>query len=132
MFLPDLSLFGSDGRPLLEPEGSHFPTDSHESDEIAKKFLTSLQREMSPKFQNPSLLLDDLKELGMVGDLSDDGQHLTMTFEDVHRLVTTMRMAEVILNERVQTRRKAKMAQIKSQLARCGTLPQYVRTLSRA
>jgi hypothetical protein len=39
-----------------------------------------------------------------------------MAFEDVHRLVTTMRMAEVILNERVQTRRKAKMTQIKSQL----------------
>ncbi len=99
---------GSDGRPLLEPEGSHFPTDSHESDKIAKKLLTSLQREMSAKFHNRSLLLDDLKELGMAGDLSDDGQHLTMAFEDVNRLVTTMRMAEVILNERVQTHRKAK------------------------
>jgi hypothetical protein len=71
---------------------------------------------MSPKFQDPSLLLDDLKEFGTAGDLSDDGQHLTMAFEDIHRLVTTMRMAEVILNERVQTRRKAKIAQIKSQL----------------
>ena len=64
---------GSDGRPLLEPAGSIFPTDSHESDKIAKKLLTSLQREMSPKFQDPSLLLDDLKELEMAGDLSDDG-----------------------------------------------------------
>jgi hypothetical protein len=96
--------FGSDGRPLHEPAESIIPTDSHESDKIAKKLLTSLQREVSPKFQDPSLLLDDLKELGMAGDLSDDGQHLALAFEDVHRLVTTMRMAEVILNERVQTR----------------------------
>ncbi len=29
--------FGSDGRPLCEPDGSIFPTDSHESDKIAKK-----------------------------------------------------------------------------------------------
>ena len=64
---------GSDGRSLLEAAGSIFPTDSHESDKIAKKLLTSLQREMSAKFQNRSLLLDDLKELGMAGDLSDDG-----------------------------------------------------------
>ncbi len=34
---PEL-VFGSDGRPLLyETEGSIFPTDSHESDKIAKK-----------------------------------------------------------------------------------------------
>ena len=31
---------GSDGRPLHEPEGSIFPTNSHESDKIAKKLLT--------------------------------------------------------------------------------------------
>jgi hypothetical protein len=30
-----------------------------------------------------------------------------MAFENVSRLVTTMKMAEVILNERVQTSRKA-------------------------
>jgi hypothetical protein len=28
---------GSDGRPLHEPEGSIFPTNSHESDKTAKK-----------------------------------------------------------------------------------------------
>jgi hypothetical protein len=39
-----------------------------------------------------------------------------MAFEDVHGLVTTMRMAEVILNERVQTCRKAEIARIKTQL----------------
>jgi hypothetical protein len=93
---------GSDGRPLREPEGSIFPTDSHGPDKTAKKLLTSLQREMTSRFQDRSLLIEDLKELGMAGELSDDSQHLTMAFEDVHRLITTMRMAEVILNERVQ------------------------------
>jgi hypothetical protein len=39
-----------------------------------------------------------------------------MPFEDVHRLVTTMRMAELILNDRVQTDRKEIMAEIKIQL----------------
>jgi hypothetical protein len=39
-----------------------------------------------------------------------------MPFEDVHRLVTTMKMAEVILNERIQARRKAKLDDIKFQL----------------
>ncbi len=76
--------------------------------------MTGLQREMNSRFQNRSLLLEDLKGLGMAGNLSDDGQHLTMAFEDVHRLVTTMQMAEVIPNERVQNSRKAKIAQIKT------------------
>ena len=39
-----------------------------------------------------------------------------MPFEDVHRLVTTMRMSEVILNELVQNKRKAKMEFLKAQL----------------
>ncbi len=30
---------GSDGRPLHEPEGNIFPTNSHESDKTAKKTL---------------------------------------------------------------------------------------------
>jgi hypothetical protein len=108
---------GSDGRPLHEPVGNIFPTNSHESDKIAKKLLTGLQREMNSRFQERSLLLEDLKGLGVAGDLSDDSQYLTMPFEDVHRrLVTTMRMAEVILNERVQNNRKVKIAQIKTQL----------------
>ncbi len=107
---------GSDGRPLLEPAGSIFPTDSHESDKIAKKLLTSLQHEMNSRFQDRSLLLQDLQELGMVGDFSHDERYISLPFDDVHRLVTTMRMAELILNERVQTRRKAKIAKIKTQL----------------
>jgi hypothetical protein len=64
--------FGSDGRPLYEPEGSIFPTNSHESDKIAKKLLTGLEREMSSRIQGPSQLLEGLKELGMAGDFSDD------------------------------------------------------------
>jgi hypothetical protein len=101
---------------LREPEGSIFPTDSHESDATAKKLLTSLEREMDSRFQDPSQLLDDLKELGMVGDFSHDFRYVSLPFEDVHRLVTTMRMAEIILNERVQNNRKVKIAQIKAQL----------------
>jgi hypothetical protein len=107
---------GSDGRPLREPEGGIFPTGSHELDTTAKKLLMGLEHEMNSRFQDRSLLLQDLQELGMVGDLSQDERHVSLPFEDVHRLVTTMRMAELILNERVQTRRKAKMAKIKSQL----------------
>ncbi len=30
---------GSDGRPLFEPKGIYFPTDSHETDEHAKRVL---------------------------------------------------------------------------------------------
>ncbi len=94
--------FGSDGRPLHEPKESIFPTNSHESDKTAKMLLTGLHREANSRIQNHALLLEDLKELGMAGELSDDSQFVTMPFEDVHRLVTTMRMAEIILNERVQ------------------------------
>ena len=108
--------FGSDGRPLHEPKESIFPTNSHESDKTAKTLLTGLHREANSRIQNHALLLEDLKGLGMAGELSDDSQFVTMPFEDVHRLVTTMRMAEIILNERVQNNRKVKIAQIKAQL----------------
>ena len=52
----------------------------------------------------------------MFGELSEDQSHITMPFEDVHRLVTTMRMTEVILNERIQIKRKAKLEFLTSQL----------------
>jgi hypothetical protein len=107
---------GSDGRPLFEPTGIFFPTDSHETDERAKRVLADLQRQQKSRVQNSSLLLDDLRELGMYGELSDDNCHINMPFEDVHRLVTTMRMAELILNDRVHANRKEKMAEIKTQL----------------
>jgi hypothetical protein len=54
----------SDGRPLFEPKGFYFPSDSHETDERAKRVLADLQREQKSRVQNPSLLLDDLRELG--------------------------------------------------------------------
>jgi hypothetical protein len=57
---------------------------------------------MNSRFQDRSLLLQDLEELGMVGDFSQDYNYVSLPFEDVHRLVTTMRMTELILNERVQ------------------------------
>ena len=110
------SAFGSDGRPLRDPQGTLFPDDSHETDQNAKKFLAKLTRDSEKRNQYPSLLLDDLKGLGMYGELSDDQRHITMPFEDVHRLVTTMRMAEVILNERIQNKRKAKVEFLKAQL----------------
>jgi hypothetical protein len=71
-------------------------------------------RQQKSRVQNPSLLIDDLRELGMYGELSDDNFYINMPFEDVHRLVTTMRMAELILNDRVQANRKEKMAEIKA------------------
>ena len=71
---------GSDGRPLHEPEGSIFPTDSHESETTAKKLLTGLQHEMNSRFQDRSLLLQDLQELGMVGDFSHDERYISLPF----------------------------------------------------
>ena len=87
---------GTDGRHLFEPVGRIFPTDTHETDDCAKKVLEDLLREQKSRLQNPSLLVDDLKELWMYGELSDDNNYISMPFEDVHRLVMTMRMAELI------------------------------------
>ncbi len=115
-FVSNGSTTGSDGRPLREPEGTYFPADSHETDENAKRFLTKLSRDSEKRIETPPLLLDDLRELGMYGELSEDQRHITMPFEDVHRLVTTMRMTEIILNERIQNKRKAKLELLKAQL----------------
>ncbi len=57
----------SDGRPLHEPEGSIFPTNSHESDKTAKNLLTGLQREMTSRFHDRPLLLEYLKGLEWLG-----------------------------------------------------------------
>jgi hypothetical protein len=64
----------------------------------------------------------------MYGELSDGNNYINMPFEDVHRLVMTMRMAELIQNDRVQSNRKDKMAsaKIKAQLdADCGHNTQH-------
>jgi hypothetical protein len=112
---------GPDGRYLLDRKGPIFPSDTYETDDRAKKVLADLQREQKSRVQNPSLLIDDLKQLGMYGELSEDNCYINMPFEDVHCLVMTMRMAELILNDRVQSNRKDKMARIKAQLdADCG------------
>jgi hypothetical protein len=108
--------FGSDGRPLLDPKGTYFASDSHETDDRVKRLLTVLQREQNSSVQKSSLLLDDLKELGMFGELSEDSRHFVMPFKDVHRLVMTMKMAELILNDRVQDYRKAKIARIAARI----------------
>jgi hypothetical protein len=115
-FVSRETAIGSDGRPLREPEGTYFPADSHETDGNVRKFLTKLSRDSEKRTANPSLLLDDLSGLGMYGELSEDQSHVTMPFEDVYRLSTTMRMAEIILNERVQNKRKAKLELLKAQL----------------
>ena len=130
---PDVSAFGSDQRPLREPTGMLFPADSHETDQNAKKFLTKFARDSEKRNQNPSLLLNDLKELRMYGELSEDQKHITMPFEDAQRLVTTMRMTEVILNERIQNKRKAKLEVLKAQLnaSECKNMPALLVELER-
>ena len=131
--VPDVSSLGSDQRPLREIPGQLFPTDSHETDEHAKRFLAKLSSDSKKRNQKPSLLLDDLRELGMFGELSEDQNHITMPFEDVHRLVTTMRMTEVILNERIQYKRKAKLDFLTSQLdaSECNDMPALLAELEK-
>jgi hypothetical protein len=85
------------------------PLNCRETDDRAQKILDNLQRGRESRIQNHSLILDDLKELGMHGELSEDQNYVTTSFEDLHRLVTT---ANVILNERVHESRKAKLNEI--------------------
>ncbi len=77
---------------------------------ITQKILETLQRDRDSRVQNHSLLLDDLRELGMFGELSEDNNYINMSFEDVHRLVT------VILRYEVHARRQAKLDDMKFQL----------------
>jgi hypothetical protein len=92
------------------------PPNCQATDDHAQKILDNLQSGRESRNQNHSWIINDLKELGMFGELSDDHDYVTMPFEDVHRLVTTMRMANVILNERIQVRRRAKIDDIREQL----------------
>jgi hypothetical protein len=114
--LSEVNAMGSENRPLHEPKGSYFPTDSVETDENARKIRRNLCWDSEKRFQNPPLLLDDLKELGMCGDLSEDHGFVTLSFKDAQRLVTHMRMSEIILNERIQNKSKAKLENLKSQI----------------
>jgi hypothetical protein len=99
-----------------EPAEPLVPRNCQETDERAQKILDNLQRGRESRIRNHSLILEDLKELGMYGELSEDQNYVTMAFEDVHRLVTTMKMANLILNERVKDRRRAKIDEIKEEL----------------
>ena len=65
----DGAAVGSDGRPLLEPKGSYFPNNSHETDKNASKFLTKTSRDSDRRTEDPSLLLQDLRDLGMCQNL---------------------------------------------------------------
>ncbi len=40
-----------------------------------------------------------------------------MSFEDAHRLTMTMRLAEAVLNERIQNKRKAKVEFLSAQIS---------------
>ena len=93
-----------------------FPAEPSKFDSRAKRVLKELDRLRDSRTHNRPMLLDDLKELGMAGELSEDSKFVTMSFEDSHRLVMTMRMAELILNDTMQTDRKDRIAQIKAQL----------------
>ena len=52
----------------------------------------------------------------MCGDLSDDHGFVTLSFKDAQRLTTHMRMSEVILNERIRNKSKAKLETLKAQI----------------
>ncbi len=56
------------------------------TDDRAQKILDNLQRDRESRIHNHSLILDDLKELGMYGELSEDQSYVTTSFEDLHRL----------------------------------------------
>ena len=74
----DGAAVGSDGRPLLDPKGNYFPDDSHETDKNASKFRMKTSRDSDKRTKNPSLLLEDLRGLGMYGELSEDQGHVTV------------------------------------------------------
>jgi hypothetical protein len=65
------------------------PRNCQETDDRAQKILDNFQRGCESRVRNHSLILDDLKELGMYGELSEDQNYVSMSFEDLHRLVTT-------------------------------------------
>jgi hypothetical protein len=71
---------------------SSFPADCSVENSRIKGVLKELGRYQDSRTQNPQLLLDVLRELGMVGELTEDQKFVNMSFEDLHRLVTTMKM----------------------------------------
>jgi hypothetical protein len=59
------------------------PSNCQATDDHAQKILDNLQSGRESRIQNHSLIIDDLKELGMFGELSEDHDYVTMPFEDV-------------------------------------------------
>ena len=118
----------------VEQISPFLPADSSQMDSRANKVIDDLGRYQNSRVRHPSLLLEDLKELGMAGELSEDNKFATTSFEDLHRLVTTMKMAELILNETVQSERKAKIDQIKVQLdaEHCPNMEALLREMEKA
>ena len=117
-----------------EPIDSSFPADGSDMNPRNKRVLKELGRYQDSRTQNPPLLLQDIKELGMFGELSEDSKFITMSFEDVHRLVTTMKMAELILNDIVYFDRQEKIKQIKVQLdaEHCPNMESLLREMEKA
>jgi hypothetical protein len=70
----------------------------------------------------------------MAGELSEDTKFVTTSFEDIHGLVTTMRMAELILDDSVQSDRKERIEQIKIQLdaEHCPNMAALLREMEKA
>jgi hypothetical protein len=52
-----------------------------ETNDRALRILEDLQHDQSSRFNNRSLLIEDLKELGMFGELSDDSTISTCRFK---------------------------------------------------
>ena len=117
-----------------EPIDSSFPADKTDTNPRSQKVLRELGRYQDSRTQNPPLLLQDLKELGLFGELSENNKFITMSFEDVHRLVTTMKMTELILNDTVYFDRKEKIKQIKVQLdaEHCPNMESLLREMEKA
>ncbi len=122
----------NEGLPLDQlnafPAGVARPPTDTDKDARAKRDLNDLN------WHQASRLLDDLNELGMVGELSDDHKFINMSFGDVNRLVMTMRMVELILNDRVHADRKEKIEHIKPQLdaEHCPDMTALLRELNRS
>ena len=116
----------------VEQISPFLPADSSEMDSRANKVIDDLGRYQNSRAHHPSLLLEDLKKLGMAGELSEDNKFATTSF--VHRLVTTMKMAELILNDTVQSERKARIEQIKLQLdaKHCPNMDALLREMDKA
>ncbi len=110
------------------------PATPSEKNSHTNRVINNLGRYQNSRIQQPSLLLEDLQELGMAGELSEDTKFVTTSFEDIHRLVTTMRMAELILNDSVHSDHKERIEQIKIQLdaEHCPNMESLLREMKKA